>query len=199
MTAVCEQHDLTIRITDGNHDDHSRLAMIEPVDGVRWVTDRIGFFERGHRWLWADTTLVSLGGAPSVDFEHRTSGKTWWPEEVITDDEVRSATADGHADVMLTHDAPEPALPAVQRILDGPSYWSEAALVYAAEGRAQVTKAFSGVTPRLLIHGHMHVADRGAVRIPGAPWDTQVVSLNCDEGVGNLGTLDLESLNVEVI
>lgn len=199
VDTACAWHGVTIQISDGNHEDHSRLDQIEPVDGVRWVTDYIGFFERGHRWAWGDTTFLSIGGAPSVDKDRRAAGSSWWPQEAITDADVAKAVEGGHADVMLSHDAPIPGTKAVQNIIDSPAPWSPEALKYAAEGRARITAVFEAVHPSVLIHGHFHAVDRATVRIPGADHDTDVVSLACDGMDGNLATLDIDTLEVTIL
>lgn len=197
----CDEHDLTIYVTDGNHEDHARLELIEPVDGVRWITDRIGYFERGHRWNWDNTEFVSLGGAPSVNRADLTEGRDWWPGEQITDTDVAKALAGVMPDVMLTHDAPEPATRAVEGIIrNNPQGWPKEALEYAAEGRARLSNAFKHLRPRLLVHGHHHVVDRATVWIPGAhDHATEIVSLGCDGMGGNIATLDIRTLQMTVL
>lgn len=200
ITQACEQYDITIYVTDGNHEDHDRLALIEPVDGIRWITDRIGYFERGTRWEWARTTFLSLGGAPSVNRANLTEGRSWWRGEQISHKEAATAINKGAVDVMLSHDAPEPATRAVERIIrHNPQRWPPDALRYAAEGRARLTYAFQTVQPSLLAHGHHHVVDRAIVSIPGATHDTEIISLGCDGKGGNLAILDIETLKVVVI
>lgn len=201
VTQECDTYDITILVTDGNHEDHARLALIEPADGVRWITDRIGYFERGHRWTWHNTKFVSLGGAPSVNRADLTEGRSWWPGEQITDADVAKAISGDMADVMLTHDSPEPATLSVKRIIrHNPQGWPKEALEYAAQGRARLSYAFELICPRLLVHGHHHVVDRATVWIPeGHSNPTEIVSLGCDGMGGNLAILDIESLEVTVI
>lgn len=201
VTDLCDAHDITILVTDGNHEDHDRLALIEAVEGVRWITDRIGYFVRGHRWEWDSTTFLSIGGAPSVDAERRSIGSSWWPQEFISDADVAAASEGNTVHVMLSHDAPMPCSPGVQRILDGPSPWTADSLICAAAGRAQITRVFEAARPLLSVHGHFHVCDRATVRVPGAhDHDTQVVSLASDqERDGNLAVLDIRPLKVTIL
>lgn len=201
LTQECDAHDITIYVTDGNHDDHHRLATIEPVDGVRWISDRIGFHERGRRWDWANTRFVSLGGAPSVDREWRTEGRDWWAGEQITDEDVARAVSADAADVMLSHDAPQPATRAVENIIrHNPQGWPADALTYAAQGRAKLTTTFHQVRPHLLVHGHFHIVDRATVWVPGGhDHPTEVVALARDGMGGNLAILDIPTLQVTIL
>lgn len=190
----CRRHRITIYLTPGNHEDYARIARL-PVDsnGLARVTDHLAVLPRGHRWTMSGHSFVSLGGAPSVDFAGRVEGKTWWPEEMITTDDVSAVVAGGHADVMLTHDAPAPATPAVERIIrtGGGSGWTRRGLDYAAVGRGRVTEAFQAVRPHLLAHGHFHVHDQALVQPDGWDHACQVLSLNRSGSWGNLALLDL--------
>lgn len=108
----------------------------------------------------------------------RAEGRTWRPGEQIANVDVDHVIAGGEADVLLTHDAPDPLLPKVQAVVErNPHGWSTDALAYAADGRGRVTRAFQAVKPRLLVHGHHHLADRATVRLADAAWDTEIVSL----------------------
>jgi len=45
-------------------------------------------------------------GGPSVDLDVRSRHTDWWPEEMITDEDVAAVVGGGYADVMLADDAP---------------------------------------------------------------------------------------------
>ena len=92
----------------GNHD---RFDLIGPllaahpgvavrVSEITWILPRPARLSIGGR------TVLSLGGATSVDRRWRTAGIDWWPEEAITDEQVAVAIAGGPADLMLTHESP---------------------------------------------------------------------------------------------
>lgn len=180
-------------VTPGNHENWDRLAAKKPgPDGLLWFADHIAFIPRGHRWVWGDIRFVSLGGAPSVNRDRLTEGRTWWPGEQIADADVDQVTAGGYADVMLTHDAPDPLNPKVQTVVErNPHGWSTEALAYAAVGRARVTRAFQAVKPRLLVHGHHHLADRATIRLHDTGWDTEIVSLGMAGQPRSAAVLDL--------
>jgi hypothetical protein len=206
IEAVCARYELALFVTPGNHDDWGRLISMwehpkhRSEDGLPrplYLTDHVAVLPRGYRWTWGGRSFVSLGGAPSVDFESRSRGRDWWPEEQIARSDVDRTVAGGYADVMLTHDAPGPpwATPQIEAILSSnPMGWSAPALDYAAVGRALVTEAFLGVRPRFLAHGHYHCSDEASMRLPGADYETTVRSLGMQGQGGNIRLLDLGSL-----
>nr|RZI36843.1 hypothetical protein BJQ95_00722 [Cryobacterium sp. SO1] len=67
--------------------------------------------------------------------------------------------------------------------------WSLEALNYSSRSRALVTRVWEGVSPELLFHGHMHVADE--ITLPSGQ---QVISLGRDGQARNLALLELSSL-----
>lgn len=202
---VCARYGIALLVTAGNHDDWSRLT-------ARWdnpknrngdgslrplyLTDHIAFLPRGHRWDMGGRTFVSLGGAPSVDFEFRPKGN-WWPEEMMSQGDVDRTVAGGYADVFISHDAPGPpwCVPQVEEVLrTNPMGWSDRALDYATIGRERITDAFLGVAPRLLVHGHYHVHGQATIQLPGADYDTTIWALAANGQGGNIRLLDLDTL-----
>lgn len=196
---------VTIVVTPGNHEDWDRLDNLRDTDtgdgwgAVKHLTDRIIVLPRAHRvnleYSEGSRSLVSLGGAPSIDFPHRTEGRSWWKSEMITLDDVERTIAGGHADIMVAHDSPGApwASQSVSDIIYDPNagmYWSEAGLNYAAEGRKLMHMAYEGVMPKMFFHGHFHVFGR-KVHEHGEVW-----SLNMQREPGNLAVLDLETLSV---
>lgn len=192
-------HDLYLFVTPGNHEDYDQIKRLPAVDkghgigAVQWITDHVALLPRGHRWQRDGWTLVSLGGAPSVDRWLRRPGWNWWAAEAITDEDVARVARAGPADVMLTHDAPDAdfGTHGVARVLSSnPLGWPRKALKYASEGRARMTTAFLAVRPRVFLHGHYHLRDEAWIDY--FPHRTHVVSVDCDGATdGNLLTLSL--------
>lgn len=52
------------------------------------------------------------------------------------------------------------------------------------------------MTPRLHVHGHIHVYDRVTVKLPGADYETEILSLAADAERGSLAFLQLPELYV---
>ncbi len=205
---------MRVVVTPGNHEDYHQISELsaqnrdqhpahagfEALGAVMWSRDRIALLPRGHRFTRSGWSFVSLGGAPSVDFEHRITGQSWWIEEMITDDDVATVVAGGPADVMLTHDSPEPwhGTDMVAKIVQTPLGRSAEVLAYAAEGRRRLDEAFQAVKPRVLAHGHYHVKDSKRIQIDGCDHQTLVVATECDQMPdANLGLLHLPDEQTE--
>ena len=157
---------------------------------------------RGYRFELEGRTFVSLGGAPSVDLADRSHGNDWWPEEMITDDDVAGVVEGGYADVMLAHDAPL-APCEVDRVAYLRSHnewgWPDRALAHARVGAERMHDAFLGVAPKLFVHGHYHVVGETTVVLPGRGCGTRIWSLNCDGVDGNVRYLDLATIGDALI
>lgn len=200
VDAACIEHDVWLYITPGNHEDWPAIdsAPVQSrteIGPAHWFGERIAVLPRGARFTIGGRSFVSLGGAPSIDFETRAPGGDWWPTEMITSEDVARVTAGGTADVMLTHDAPDAPwqTPAVHAVCSSnPGGWSTMALAYAAIGRRRLTVAVRAVQPKLLVHGHYHVADEAVVDVPNG--SCRVISLNCEGRRGNFRFLELSTL-----
>jgi hypothetical protein len=206
IESVCAEFEMRLLCITGNHENWAHLDALwedpswqhedggpRPID----VTDHVTMLPRGHRWVMGGRSFVALGSAPSVNRHLLTEGIDWWPSEVIREEHVEATIAGGHAEVMLTHDSPAPPYctgPVADIIANNPMDWPEDILAYADEGIDKVTRAVGGVLPRLLVHGHFHVAGETVVRLPGAAHDTTVWSLAARQDPGTLRLLDLETL-----
>lgn len=203
LERVCADFGVRVLVTPGNHEDwrHVNRVPIEERDTVGrvgWLTHHIAVLPRGHRFTLNGRSFVSLGGAPSVDFQYRSQGHDWWAEEAITELEAAAVAAAGPADVMLTHDSPMGPwwTPRVAEVCATNDWgWPEEALAYAAHGRRVLTMAVEGVKPSLLIHGHYHLVDETVIEHDGR--SCRIVSLHADGQGGNLALLDTERLGVK--
>lgn len=201
---ICKLYDMKLYITPGNHENWEWINTREfDENGLHQMTAHTFIMQRGARMpLYFEKedgtkdvrSLLSLGGAPSIDFDMRTPRVNWWPEEMILQSHVDEAVAGGHADIMICHDAPDGSTPAVQRIIDTPwheSIFSRKGLSYAWEGRQMMNMVYQGIKPTVFAHGHFHAADVDQDE------DTLWISLGCNNQVNNIGTLDLETLQFE--
>lgn len=174
----------------GNHEDYDRVAVMQ-TDENGWMFlknyPRMRFAPRGHVWLHAGTRMAAMGGAASVDLRLRTVGKSWWPQEEITDEDcqtlVKNVLDEGwkHVDVMVTHDAPA----GLHRpgMLPKPSWFTPEIEHYAWTQRVRLREALDTVAPRWLVHAHWHEWYRDAWDGVTPEYDTyecQVVGLTCD-------------------
>lgn len=138
-------------------------------------------------------SVLSLGGAASVDRQSRIEGLTFWPDEAVTDAHVVAAIAGGPADLMLTHESPAGTpVRAVREILrTNPHGFPKAALEASAASRARISQVWDAVRPELLAHGHLHVAAGGKTED-----GRRVASLGREGHEGNLGFLDMQNLRI---
>lgn len=185
-----------ILVTLGNHEpynEYTPLLDARPSRAVR-ISEVVWLLPRPWRLEIHGRKIRSLGGAASVDRRWRTPGKDWWEDERILDVHVAAASA-GPAEVMVTHESPDdtPVAEVAALLCSNPNGFPDDALEESAASRAQVGKVWSAVNPKLLFHGHMHVAGSGA-NADGR----SVVSLGRDVAEGNATLLDLVDMSVDV-
>ncbi|WP_298866419.1 metallophosphoesterase [uncultured Microbacterium sp.] len=185
-----------VLVTLGNHEPWDRIRPLlaeYPGAAVR-VSDVTWILPRPARLTIGGRTVLSFGGAASVDRLWRTEGRDWWPDEAITDEQVAAAIAGGPTDLMLTHESPATTpVGAVRELLGtNPNRFPTAALADSAQSRARVSEVWDAVRPELLMHGHMHTPGGGI-----AEDGRRVVSLGRDVQEDNLAFLDMSTLTLE--
>jgi len=192
LQAACERANLELYVVPGNHEDYSQINSW-PLDDEGWITHpdipSIHYAPRGHVWLDGGVSFGALGGAVSIDKMLRVEGKTWWPEEDITADEVERFIANaglfsGRLDVMLTHDAPS----GVRRGGVTPGYLSPEIEHQARRFRMMLRDAADGAAPRWLVHGHWHMYVRdeySGFSTHGDDYECEVLGLHMDGHEGN--------------
>ena len=112
----------TLCFVDGNHENFNKINSYEVEEwngGKVHVLRRdeegnpkIIHLMRGQIFVINGVRILAFGGAYSIDQAYRTSGKSWWKEEMPTDDEKKEALNNlskfnYEVDVILTHTAPE--------------------------------------------------------------------------------------------
>ncbi|MFJ2543030.1 metallophosphoesterase [Microbacterium sp. NPDC087589] len=185
-----------IYVTLGNHEPWGQLSLLfdaHPGRAIR-VSDITWLLPRPARITIGGRSVLSLGGAVSVDRAWRQEGVSWWKDEELTSEHVKAAIAGGSADLMLTHESPaRTPVRAVQEILrTNPMGFPDDALRDSATSRARVAKVWNIVYPELLIHGHMHAPGGGQTE-----HGLRVASLGQDGQQGNLGFLDMQTLRID--
>ncbi|AER47997.1 hypothetical protein SEA_HOKKEND_146 [Mycobacterium phage HokkenD] len=156
------KHDVTLYWLDGNHEDfnniHSRLKGRE-AQPLYKAFPRIVHLPRGFRWEWWGKTWMALGGAASVDRLARTPGKSWWPGELLSDEDVEFASRPGGVDVIVSHDCPYGVdIPKIGiGTPNADSDWPYVTLVESGEHRRRVRDVVEATRPTLIVHGHYHL------------------------------------------
>lgn len=185
-----------VYVTLGNHEPWGQITPLldaHPGSAVR-VSETTWLLPRPARLTIGGRSVLSLGGAASVDKAWRQEGVNWWPDEEITRAHVAAAIAGGPADLMLTHESPaRTPVRAVREILrTNPFGFPDDARADSATSRARVAKVWDILYPELLIHGHMHMPGGGQTAD-----GRRVASLGKDMQPGNLGVLDMQTLRIE--
>jgi Calcineurin-like phosphoesterase superfamily domain len=192
LNARVEQNGQTLLFVDGNHEDHGALATY-PIadDGIRWLTPAIGHLPRGYRAILKDGSVIAaLGGANSIDVEHRVINESWWTEEGITDDDL-AALGDTHVDVLLAHDAPRFVPSLDDLLIVNRTRWSEFGVFYAEMGRRKFQQGFMQVKPSIQFSGHYHFAVDEVVEYADGDnqFSTRVIILDCDYAFRKVGAI----------
>lgn len=105
----------TTLFIDGNHENFARLNAL-PEEGwhggrVHRVSESVLHLMRGQVFEIDGRSFFTMGGAASHDRQFRKEGRSWWPEELPSEEELARADAalDGcgrRVDYVLTHCAP---------------------------------------------------------------------------------------------
>jgi predicted phosphodiesterase len=152
---------LRLYFLDGNHDDHDSLRRLKlPLAGPFVAYgERLFYLPRGCRFTWLGVRFLAVGGAYSIDREQRleaerqrqTPRSFYWPEEVLSERDVRRASLEGHTDLLLAHNCPAGvAIPGINDTYPG-----------AEENRRLLGRIVDATRPRLLLHGHYHLRSEG--------------------------------------
>lgn len=200
LQADLDEYEMRLYWVDGNHEDHDRIARgwrgaPPTVPALTAGYDRIWYLPRGYRWQWFGKTWMAVGGAVSVDRLDRTEGKSWWPAETLTDEQIAHCCRPGQVDVIVAHDCPLGIdIPGVGADFDpecDPTRgWRVSALIEANHHRAKLRRIWDATGATYLYHGHYHVGyerhghrlwratGTGGQTVQAVP--TRVVGLDCD-------------------
>jgi len=143
---------------DGNHDNHWALKDLIK-SGDLEITKNVFYMPRGSVYTLDDgRTILFMGGADSIDKDSRTIGHDWFPEEIITQNDITDLP-DVKIDIFITHtcpvelystlvnyydpndDNPEPSNYALSTLWDiyKPSFWFFGHWHYYTKGRLHKT------------------------------------------------------------
>jgi len=137
------------------------------------------YLPRGSRISVAGRSVACVGGAASINRRDLRSGTSWFPEERINDSDIAAVAVGGHADILITHDAPAGwHIPGAWSEGPLPSSWRPE-LPSCNEHRERVREVLELVTPSTLIHGHYHSAYQ---QRSAESWGTlDTFGLDCNE------------------
>jgi hypothetical protein len=207
VQSALELFDMQILVTPGNQEDYDRieswrdddyppLAAFMPLAGGERL-DRIHILPRGHRWTWHGRTWLSCGGAASPDRAWRlrnfaqTGTVMWWPQENITDDDVKRCIDAGPADVLVSHDRPSLARISLP---PWPRGWSDADQARCEISREKIQTICQWTKPYMVMHGHYHQPFSEIIADLGYDHPVRVAQLGMDGTDENYRLLDAETL-----
>lgn len=110
-----DQKPWTTLFVDGNHENFARLNALPEEDWhggrVHRVSDSVLHLMRGQVFEIEGSSFFTLGGAASHDRQFRKEGRSWWQEELPSEEELRRADEALEArgrkvNYVLTHCAP---------------------------------------------------------------------------------------------
>ncbi len=106
----------TIAFVDGNHEDFNLLYTYPVLDWngekAHKIADNIYHLMRGQRFEIEGKSFFTMGGAYSIDKAMRVEGKSWWQQELPTNEEYKIASetlkaCDYKVDYVLSHTVPQ--------------------------------------------------------------------------------------------
>ena len=127
----------TTLFIDGNHENFDALGSfaVEEWHGgrVQRIRPSVIRLMRGELYDIAGMSVFTFGGATSIDRAYRTEGRSWWPQEMPSPEEMDHGrtTLDAHGwkvDVVVTHCAPSVFLHAIN-----PTYGNDMLTEYLYE------------------------------------------------------------------
>lgn len=117
----------TTLFIDGNHENHDRLDEMPTEEAfgapVHFVRPHIIHLMRGYAYdLPTDDgsiSVLTMGGARSIDRAFRTEGISWWSREIPSEEERERCLKtikerNNHIDFVLTHDCPACAMEGIR-------------------------------------------------------------------------------------
>lgn len=200
VSRTLEACDMRLYVVLGNHDDYDRHAQMRPAEDG-WLRlraeehDRIRFAPRAHTFTAHGLRFASLTGAGSIDRDLRVPGKSWWPQEEITDadcaDLVRLVRQRGweRVDVLLSHESPAGVRMPSWASSARPVWFTHEIEYYCWTQRVRLREAMDQIMPAHNIHGHWHT--RSTQRLDGVgpegrEYTCQVTCLDMDGTSANL-------------
>ncbi|EHQ04662.1 metallophosphoesterase family protein [Leptonema illini] len=135
-----------VSFIDGNHEDHVALRRAASNDATK-VSEHYDatYIPRG----FVGDGFVYCGGATSYDRAYRTEGLDWFPEENITDEEIRRGIRNCEGQkirIMVAHETIREAF----RLIKRPNW------IFADQNRERLEELFNAARPEIYIHGHYH-------------------------------------------
>jgi len=180
VSEVAQKTGIPLYWLPGNHENYDFLeetldTLEAKPDGTYELAPMVFYIPRGALLEIDGKRLLFCGGAVSIDKKRRTPGKSWWPQELITPEDVAKCAVAGQVDVLITHDFPWEC-EVVDRHLA--PYWGAEAQDNTIKNRKNISRILETCGAKLNIHGHLHVSYTELIQVGGN--EVKVVGLDCD-------------------
>lgn len=186
INADMNLNDLDYRFIDGNHEDFNVLDpdATEPVAYSDWLT----YMPRGCVEDINGLTIGFFGGASSIDRQHRTEGKSWWPAENITAAQAERLTEP--LDILVTHETGNTRF--TELMADNTHSRVKFHDLAGDANRALIDDVLLHTRPRVHIHGHHHypMAPTGVGPTETATGAANTISLSLEDSIGSIAIID---------
>lgn len=153
VNAAVREHNQTLIALPGNHEDHDQWEKwfdLAPKDshGFAIVRSHIRLTKKVHPFTMDGKRFYVAGGAVSIDKKWRKEGKSWWPNEELTEDQTCSIEQYNGppVDYLLTHDCSDHTKWGFDLVPDPDSKIH----------RQRIDRVIRALKPRYHFHGHMH-------------------------------------------
>lgn len=190
----------------GNHDNYDYLEAVgahRGEDEMKEIWPNIWHVPRVHVWEWDGRKFAACGGAFSIDQDFRRPHLDYWPQEVLTQEDLDDARARSEKiDVFFSHDVPY-GVPFMEEALDAMKGAIGRHLeVGSLANRMTLRKVVEQFGPKLLIHGHHHVFYEDSLELEPNdntvfPGTVRVIGLNCDGTNESMVVLNTDDLTCE--
>lgn len=152
---VCAKIPIPVYFIAGNHEDWDSLERYtENREGAINISENVTYMPTGHSWEWDGVKFLAVGGAYSIDKDLRVEGIDWFPQEMITDEEVELCSAVGKVDVIFSHDTPARTDMVLEFAKTGKIFQN---IGDSNFNREQLERVVQATQPSRLYHGHWHL------------------------------------------
>lgn len=194
MQGLLHKAGLPLYFIDGNHENFDKLRTFPlEADGTRKVSKNVHHLPRGHRFTWDGVRFLACGGGVSVDRHRRVEGRSWWPQEQLTEEQIAVCTSRGATDVLLSHDCPAGVM--IPNLIKTAQYFPAAAIAASEAHRGKVLEVAQATQPRLVMHGHYH--ERYTSRVDLGWGEVKVIGLDKDNSTLNDNMLVLDTAQLK--
>lgn len=187
---ACSKLGFPVFFLAGNHEDHDMLDKHyeDSIGGFIQVHPNVYWTPRGLIWKWDNVTFGAMGGAYSIDRKRRVKYIDWFPQEIISEEDVENF--DSRVDVLLTHDVPSMVDISTPFILE---YNRPIEIDKGTDlNRERLNEIVLKAEPNKLIHGHWHMFYKQDV---DTSWGKmQTIGLNCNRTSDWWTILDTEEI-----